>query len=404
MTFGTGHSEATLVQFPYMYVARLRRRTLRIIGLSTWVVASLPTLLICWHTPGCTTPARFTLWVAAFLLYGAVFWLASAAVDDLAAASKRSGAHNIALIAVQSAATLLMVYLVPCFSISILLVPVAWQAALLLPLPTSIIWIVFQSALLAVIFYTGLTSGMSLFATNTSLGFQLFGLLTALVAKSEARARAELSQANAELRATRELLAETSRISERARISDELHDVLGHNLAALSINLEVAKHLTVGKALEHVEKSQSLAKILLKDVRDVVSAYTGDNHIDVKRAVEALVDGLPCPRIHLTLPDDLKVEDSTRANTLLRCVQEVVTNTLKHSEARNLWLEIHKTDDGIEVRARDDGRGAQTVQVGRGLTGMRKRLEQIGGKLTIDSRPEEGFAVQARLPFGGAAS
>ncbi|HWX42164.1 MAG TPA: histidine kinase, partial [Blastocatellia bacterium] len=283
----------------------------------------------------------------------------------------------MALIAVQSAATLLMVYLVPCFSISILLVPVAWQAALLLPLLTSVIWIVVQSALLAVIFYTGLTSDMSLFATNTSLGFQLFALLTALVAKSEASARAELSQANAELRATRELLAETSRISERARISDELHDVLGHNLAALSINLEVAKHLTVGKALEYVEKSQSLAKILLKDVREVVSACTGDNQIDVKRAVEALIDGLPCPSIHLTLPDDLKVEDSTRANTLLRCIQEVVTNTLKHSEARNLWLEILKTDDGIEVRARDDGRGAQSVLAGRGLTGMRKRLEQI---------------------------
>src|SRR5215471_9563149 len=113
-----------------MYPAGLRGRTVRIVGLSTWLVASLPTLLICWRTPGCTTPAGFGLWLVAFLGYGASFWFSSATVGDLAL--RRVDRRNIALIAAQSAATLIMVYLIPCFSISILLVPVAWQAALLL--------------------------------------------------------------------------------------------------------------------------------------------------------------------------------------------------------------------------------------------------------------------------------
>jgi len=308
------------------------------------------------------------------------------------------------LIGVQSAATLTMVYLIPCFSISILLVPVAWQAALQLPLRVSVLWIVLQSALLAAIFYTGLTSGLSLFATNTALGFQLFALLTAVVVRRESRARLELARANAELRATRELLAETSRLNERTRISGELHDVLGHNLTALSIHLEVAKHLAEGKALEHVQKSQSLAKGLLSDVRDVVSAESDDNQIDLRRAVEALVEGIPGPRIHLALEDDLRIEDSARAHALLRCVQEVVTNALKHSEAQNLWIEIYKADDAVEVRARDDGRGAESVQAGRGLSGMRKRLEQLGGKLDIESQPKNGLTIQARVPTGGAVS
>jgi len=297
-----------------------------------------------------------------------------------------------------------MVYLIPCFSISILLVPVAWQAALQRPLRVSIFWIVLQSALLAAIFYTGLTSGLSLFATNTALGFQLFALLTALVVRREARARLELSRANAELRAARELLAESARINERARISGELHDVLGHNLTALSIHLEVAKHLAQGKALDCVQKSQSLAKGLLSDVRDVVSAESFNNGIDVRHAVEALVEGLPGPRIHLALEDDLRIEDSARAHALLRCVQEVVTNALKHSEAQNLWIEIYKADDGVEVRARDDGRGAESVKAGKGLSGMRKRLEQVGGRLDIESRPKDGFTIQARVPMSGAIS
>src|SRR5215831_7588799 len=216
-----------------MYLARMRGETLRIVGLSTWLVASLPTLLICWRTPGCTTPAGFTLWLSAFFIYGFSFWFTSEAAADFAGRS-RAGARSLVLIGVQSAATLTMVYLIPCFSISILLVPVAWQAALLLSLRRAILWIVLQSALLAAIFYTGLTSSLSLFATNTSLGFQLFALLTAIVVKREARARDELAQANAELRAARELLAETSRLNERTRISGELHDVLGHSLTALS--------------------------------------------------------------------------------------------------------------------------------------------------------------------------
>src|SRR5215471_13780685 len=102
---------------------RLGTRTLRTIGLSTWIVASLPTLLICWRTPGCTTPGGFGLWLAAFLSYGASFWFTSAAAGDLAARLARAGARDIALMATQSAATLTMVYLIPCFSISILLVP-----------------------------------------------------------------------------------------------------------------------------------------------------------------------------------------------------------------------------------------------------------------------------------------
>ena len=123
-----------------------------------------------------------------------------------------------------------------------------WQLALLLPLSVALSWMLIQTSLLAIFLHTRLP-GLTLFATSISLAFQLFALITASVAKSESRARSELDRANAELRATRELLAESSRIGERSRISGELHDVLGHNLTALNIHLEVAKHLAEGKLL-----------------------------------------------------------------------------------------------------------------------------------------------------------
>ena len=85
-------------------------------------------------------------------------------------------------------------------------------------------------------------------------GFSGFIFVTSLVARQQAQARDEQRRLNAELRATRALLAESARVNERTRISRELHDLLGHHLTALSLNLEVASHLTEGQAQEHVAR------------------------------------------------------------------------------------------------------------------------------------------------------
>ena len=86
--------------------------------------------------------------------------------------------------------------------------------------------------------------------------------LEGIKAESEAllaQAREEQRRLNAELRATRALLAESTRINERTRISRELHDLLGHHLTALSLNLEVASHVTEGKAQELKGEAQQVA-------------------------------------------------------------------------------------------------------------------------------------------------
>jgi signal transduction histidine kinase len=386
-----------------MHLLPLQRRLLLAIGLFTWLIASVPTLWDVCNRPPRTSTFRFGFWLLSFVVFGICFWLTFVGTSSPKGKPARSRALHLRLIAIQTVTALLMVYLVPCYSIGVILVLVAWQLALLLPLPIALVWMFIQTALLAAFLYTR-SSGLALFATSISVAFQLFALITASVAKSESRARSELERANAELRATRELLAESSRIGERSRISGELHDVLGHNLTALNIHLEVAKHLTDGKALEHVEKSQALAKILLRDVRDVVTSFSSNNSLDLRGAVETLLEGLPYPEVHLSLPANLKIEDSVRAHALLRCVQEIVTNALRHSGAENLWLEVYERSGGVEVHGRDDGHGAKAVQVGNGIRGMRQRLESIGGHLRIESNSESGFSVNAWLPSNGAVS
>jgi signal transduction histidine kinase len=103
------------------------------------------------------------------------------------------------------------------------------------------------------------------------------------------------------------------------------------------------------------------------------------------------------------VPDDLDIIDPIIAQTVLRCVQEIVTNAVRHAHAANLWIELVRGDGYVELRARDDGRGADAITPGHGLAGMRERVELIGGRLWLESAPARGFSVTASIPLAGAA-
>jgi signal transduction histidine kinase len=186
------------------------------------------------------------------------------------------------------------------------------------------------------------------------------------------------------------------------RISRELHDLVGHHLTALSLNLEVASHLVQGQAQEHVRQAQSVAKLLLSDVREVVSQLREGDSIDLTQALTNLTEGVPGLAIHLELPPRFSVDDPKRAQVLLRCAQEIITNTVRHAGARNLWLTFERSEDRqMAIHARDDGRGAAEFTQGNGLAGMRERLAQFGGRVDIVTGRGQGFALDALLPLEG---
>jgi len=222
--------------------------------------------------------------------------------------------------------------------------------------------------------------------------------MSSVVVLRQNAARDELRRVNSELRATQSLLAENTRIAERVRIARELHDLVGHHLTALTLNLEVVTHLVDGKVLEHVQQAHSLARLLLADVREVVSDMRQDDMVNLADALHTLTEGVPKPRIHLDLPSQDVMTEPQRAQVLLRCVQEMITNSVRHAQAGNLWIRLSMTRDGLAMSARDDGVGADKVAVGNGLMGMAERLKQLGGKLEIESEPGAGFALHAWLP------
>jgi signal transduction histidine kinase len=279
------------------------------------------------------------------------------------------------------------------------------------------IWIVGQSVVLtwllifavgARIGAQGLTSALSdrliegLMFGLAAIGFQVFAAASTILALSEGRARTNLARANAALTATRELLAESSRTEERLRISRDLHDTLGHHLAALSLQLDVAARLSAGKAADHIQQAHAITKLLLSDVRDVVSTLRETSKLNLAEAIRALAVQPTDAAVHLEMPEMLIVEDADRAEAILRAVQEVLTNTARHAHASNLWLRLEATPDGVTLHARDDGRGVRGFTAGNGLRGMRERYEQYGGQVDAGPAPA-GFEVRAVMPIQRSA-
>lgn len=227
--------------------------------------------------------------------------------------------------------------------------------------------------------------------------FQVFAVLVIWTQKRETAARARLAEAHSELRAATALLAASSRTAERLRIARDLHDVVGHQLTALILELEAATHAVPSSDPLHARRARDIARDLLGNVRIAVDELRGEPPA-LQEALADVATGFPRPDIELAIAEDLDVDD-TVSLALVRCVQEIVTNTVRHADATHLRIGLSEDGrGGIRLAARDDGRGTARLRPGNGLSGMRERIEHLGGTVEFASEPGHGMRVTAEVP------
>jgi len=368
---------------------------LRYAGLFLWFCAGIPLLLMRVIYP---QPLALELYIAWFLLhglFGMMYWNLMRYLPE-----RTSIGHRLLYLCLLTGSSLGISAVSQSLMGGILLLIVSVVLPWMLALVPAVGWLIAQNVLLAVTLsrIPEVSLSDASMEAGLFLGISLFAFMSSVVVLRQNAVRDELRKVNSELRATQTLLAENTRIAERVRIARELHDLVGHHLTALTLNLEVVTHLVDGKVLEHVQQAHSLARLLLADVREVVSDMRKGDMVNLADALHTLVEGVPKPRIHLDLPAEAVLTEPQRAQVLLRCVQEMITNSVRHARARNLWIRLSIAGDGLAMSARDDGIGADKVAVGNGLKGMAERLKQLGGKLEIESEPGSGFALHAWLP------
>jgi len=368
---------------------------LRYAGLFTWLCASIPLFLwrywyatpLDWH--------QYVIWAIFHMVFGLTYWNQVRSLPV-----KSSLSHRLVTLSMLTVCALGISMMSNTSLGGMLLLIVASLLPWMLAPAPAMTWLIAQNVLLVVVlsYIPDIAFREAAVAGGLFLGISLFAFMSGLVALRQLTARDELRKVNSELRATQALLAENTRIAERVRIARELHDLVGHHLTALTLNLQVATHLVEGKALEHVQQAHSLAKLLLVDVREVVSEMRDDDKVELADALRTLVEGVPHPQIHLDLPTELSMTDPLHAQVMLRCAQEMITNSLRHARAKNLWISLVHDESGVAMIARDDGRGTDAVEVGNGLKGMAERLRQLGGELKIESSPGAGFSLHAWVP------
>ncbi|GAA1998545.1 sensor histidine kinase [Microbacterium pumilum] len=181
--------------------------------------------------------------------------------------------------------------------------------------------------------------------------------------------------------------------AERARISRDLHDILGHSLTAITIKSSLAARLadtSPEAAKEQMAAVEAIARQALADVRATVSGLT-----EIRLATE-IASGrsvLLAAGIDARTPQALPTLSDGVSELFGYVVRESVTNVVRHAEATQCVIEV----DEHSVEVRDDGVGLDTDRSGRGLTGLRERVVEAGGVLEIAAAPGRGTSVRAAL-------
>lgn len=266
----------------------------------------------------------------------------------------------------------------------------------LLPASTALLAVVnSQASLLACTWYAVLTLVVTAFVL---VGVEQTAIVQREREASE-HARQEAERANLALREAQAQLRERSATEERLRIARELHDVVGHQLAGLTLTLETARHLPPDEAQPYLDSAQRTGKDLLAQVRSVVSELR-DSVPVAANSLATLGAAWPGMQIEVTDADILDTMPAELRHATVRLVQESLTNAARHGSATRAWVVLEEADDTLSVVVRDNGDGAATAVEGNGLRGMRERFAALGGSVVWRGSPQGGFVVQASAPLG----
>jgi signal transduction histidine kinase len=286
----------------------------------------------------------------------------------------------------------------------------------------------------AYVLYAGLSllhPTQPLFAAQTLVFITLGFLVTAVVPGLASRNRAQrrtllraLHEHNAQLLREREMIASHSRLRERQRIAQDMHDSLGHQLALIAVHtgaLEVDRELTGGQR-EVVGVLREASVSAMHELREAVGILR-DGTPDQLRDNEGELE----PQARGVAGIDGLVEASRGAGTVValrrtgrsrplapaadhaafRIVQEALTNALKHAQGATIAVELRYEPDSLVVEIANGPVPALTSAVrrtvvsgGQGLTGLQERARLVGGMVHAGPGADGGFRIAGVLPYG----
>jgi signal transduction histidine kinase len=225
---------------------------------------------------------------------------------------------------------------------------------------------------------------------------------------SDERAR----RLSAELESAQRGLAEAHQrqgaTEERERLAREIHDTIAQGFASIIVLAAAARsglETDPGRSTQQLLSIEQTARENFAEARILVGAAPesglapGSITGTLRRTLDRFTEDTGLT-VHADLPD-VECDQPTRI-ALLRCTQESLANVRKHAAASTVGVVLAQHPYGIDLEITDDGRGFGVADSrGFGLHGMRKRLAELGGELTVTSSPGDGTRVLAMFPTSG---
>jgi signal transduction histidine kinase len=233
------------------------------------------------------------------------------------------------------------------------------------------------------------------------------GFVAGTVLRLRRQTADELALRARELDEERDLFAELAVRNERARIAAELHDIVGHSLSVMVVQAQAGQRLAdadpeaAQRALDAIAESARQGQ---DDLRRLVALLGGE---DVARPDLALIgevveraarSGL---KVTCRFEGDHAATPPATAQLAFRVVQEALTNALRYAPGSSVQVLVRGEGPALVVRISNDGSTHGSTGIagtGRGLAGLRQRVQEIGGSLVAGLGPAGGWAVEARLP------
>ncbi len=235
-----------------------------------------------------------------------------------------------------------------------------------------------------------------------ALGYPIFiGAITSIIVVAVFFGNhffSESTRKRAELKLSHDEVRRLAALAERERIGRDLHDLLGHTLSLVALKSELAGKLIdrdVHAARREIDEVTRVSREALAQVRRAVTgiraAGLGAELASARLMLES--DGVA---FRYAIGDaSLSAEVET---VLALAVREAITNILRHARAGTADVSLEVRGDEAVLVVSDDGRGSD-VMPGNGLTGMRERIEALGGSLRVDSQAGRGTRLELRVPI-----
>lgn len=204
---------------------------------------------------------------------------------------------------------------------------------------------------------------------------------------------------------TRQLAAANEEVAvekERNRLAQEIHDTVGHTLTmvnSLSKIIKINYSSDLGEAEQYIDEISTVASSGITELRMAVNNIS-HCATSIKSGINTILGTVRDIKTEVFFQGDETEKYAFCSSAVCDSLRETITNCLRYSGADRIDVIVKFLDTSFELYVFDNGKGCDSFKEGRGITGIRNRIEEIGGNVTIASSEGNGFTTRINIPIG----